>query len=57
MIGKALGDEGTEHALDGDVHLRDEIDRAFLFDLEIAAELRHLELAGADNRLDRGGEE
>ena len=47
----------AEHALDGDVDLGDEVDRAFLVDLEIAAELLHLQLAGADDRLDRRGEE
>ena len=55
VIGKALGDQLAEHALDGDVDLGDEIDRALLVDLEIAAELLHLQLAGADHRLDRRG--
>ena len=57
MIGKALGDERAEHPLDGDVDFGDEIDRALLVDAEVAAELRHLQLAGADDRLDGRGEE
>ena len=56
MIGKALGDQLAEHALDGEVDLGDEIDGALLVDLKVAAELRHLQLAGTDDRLDRGGE-
>ena len=55
VIGKALGDQRAEHALDGEVDLGDEIDRALLVDLEIAAEARHLQLAGADDRLDGRG--
>ena len=53
VIGKALGDQRAEHPLDGDVDLGHEIDRPLLVDLEVAAELRHLQIAGADDRLDR----
>ena len=56
MIGKALGDHRAEHPLDRHVDLGDEIDRPFLVDLEVAAELRHLQIAGADDRLDGGRE-
>jgi hypothetical protein len=56
MIGKTLRDEGAEHALDCDVDVGHEIDRPLLVDLEAAAELRHLQVAGTDDRLDGGGE-
>ena len=56
MIRKALRDELAKHALDGKVHLGDEIGGALLVDAEGLAELRHLQLAGTDDRFDRGGE-
>ena len=57
MIGKALGDQRAEHALDRDVDLGDEIDRALLVDRgRRVPKLRHLHVAGADDRFDGGGE-
>ncbi len=57
MIGKALRDHRAEHPLDFEIDLGDEIDRALLLDAHAGAELGHLEIAGAHDRLDRGGEE
>ena len=56
MIGKPLGDQRAELALDLEVDLGDEIDRALLVDAHRAAEVRHLHVAGADDRLDGGRE-
>ena len=56
VIGKSLGDHRAEHPLDGEVDLGHEIDGPLLVDLEVAAELRHLQIAGAGDRLDGGGE-
>ena len=56
VIGKSLGDELAEHPLDRHVDLGDQIDRALLVDAHVAAEARHLHVAGAHDRLDRGGE-
>ena len=52
MIGKALGDQRAEHPLDLHVDLGDEIDRAFLFDVEVAR-AGQLHGAGLHDRFDR----
>ena len=57
VLRKPLRDERTEHALDGDVDLGDEIDRPFLVNAHGTAEVRELDVAGADDGLDGGGEE
>ena len=56
MVGKPFRDQRAKHPFDRDVHLGDEIDRALLVDLERPPELGHLEVAGADDGFDRGGE-
>ena len=56
MIGKPFGDERAEHPLDRDVDLGDEIDRALLVDAEARRRTRHLDVAGASDGLDGGGE-
>jgi hypothetical protein len=56
VIGKTLGNEGPEFTFNAQIDLGDEIDGAFLVDTEIATEMRHLNFAGAYDRLDRGGE-
>ena len=56
VVGKPLGDHLAERALDFQVHLGYEIDRALLVDPQIATEARHLRLAGADHGLDCGRE-
>ena len=56
MIRKALHDQRAKHALDRHVDLGDEIGGALLVDAEGLTELRHLQLAGTDNRFNRGGE-
>ena len=56
VIGKALGDQRAEHALDFEVDLGDEIDGALLVDAHARAELGHLQIAGAHDRFDGGGE-
>jgi len=57
MVGKPLRDHRAELPLHGDVDFGHQVDGAFLVDLEVLAELRHLEGAGVDDRLDGGGEE
>jgi len=57
VIGEPLGHHSTKHLLDGDVHVRDEIDGAFLVDAHRAAEAIDLNRAGAHDGLDGGGEE
>ena len=57
VIGKALRDQRAEHPLDFEIDLGDEIDRALLVDAHARAELGDLEIAGAHDRFDRGGEE
>jgi hypothetical protein len=54
VIRKALGHERPEHALDFDIDFGDEIDRALLVHAELAAELRHLDGAGAYNGFNGG---
>ena len=57
VIGKALRDQRAEHALDFEIDLGDEIDRALLLDAHAGAERGDLHIAGADDRFDGGGEE
>ena len=57
MIGKALRDHRAEHPLDFEIDLGDQVDGAFFFDTDAGAELGDLEIAGAHDRFDRGGEE
>ena len=57
VIGKSLGNHRAEPALDLDVDLGDEIDDALLVDAELAAEVRHLHLAGTHDRFDGRGEQ
>ena len=54
--GKALRDDGAAHPFDLDVDGGDEVDRALLADVEIAAETVELDLAGAPHDLDGGGQ-
>ena len=56
VIGKPLGDHRAELALDLEVDLGDQIDRALLVDADVGAEAGQLDLAGANDRFDRGGE-
>ena len=57
MVGEALRDHRAEPALDLDVDLGDEIDRAFLVDAEIAAEVFELDLSRLHDRFDGRGEQ
>ena len=57
VIGIPLGHQLAEHALDGEIDLGDEIDRALLPHGEAAAERLELHAAGAPHGLDGGGEE
>ena len=56
MIGEPLGDHRAELALDLQIDLGDEIDRALLVDAHVGAEPGQLHLAGADDGFDGGGE-
>ena len=58
MFGKTLGDQGAELAFDGLVDVGDEVDGAFLVDLEIGgAEVLHLHAPGVHGHFDCGREE
>ncbi len=56
VIREPIRDHRAESALDLDVDVGDEIDRAFLGDAQIAADVRHLDVPGAQRRFDGGGE-
>ncbi len=56
VAGMPLGDERANHALDRQVHLGDQIDRALLVNLERAAQRGQLDRAGALDGVDGGGE-
>ena len=49
-------DHRAKHALDGKVHLGDEIDGPLLVDLDVLPETRHLQVAGANDGLNGRGE-
>ena len=53
---EAFGNQPPEHPLDRQIDLGDEIDGPLLVDTEIAAEARHLDVAGANDRFDGGGQ-
>ena len=57
MIREAFRGELAEHLLDREVDFGHEIDRAFFVDADRSAEPRHLDIAGADDDLNRRGQQ
>src|SRR3954465_7537437 len=56
VVWKSRRDERTEFTFDPEIDFGDQIDRAFFVDPHGAAEMRHLNFSGADDRLDGGSE-
>ena len=56
VVGKPLGDGVAAHPLHLQVDPGDEIDRSLLVDLEVAAEVAHLNLTGTQDDVDRRGQ-